>query len=118
MRWPGCVLVLIEQVAHWKKSRRKWWNGEWSGMTDDPRTTFVPEEDRTAADRERLLARTFLHLADTMVDDFDVVEFLHRLSADSVSLLNAEAAGVMLDDGRGGLRLIASSEERMRLLEL
>ena len=87
-------------------------------MTDDPRTTFVPEEDRTSADRERLLARTFLRLADTLVDDFDVVDFLHRLSADSVDILGAQAAGVMLDDGRGGLRLIASSEERMRLLEL
>jgi GAF domain-containing protein len=87
-------------------------------MTDDPRTTFIPDEDRSAADRERLLARTFLRLADTLVDDFDVVDFLHGLSADSVSILGAAAAGVMLDDGRGGLRLVASSEERMRLLEL
>lgn len=87
-------------------------------MNSDPRTTFVPDGDRTAADRERLLARTFLRLADTLVDDFDVVEFLHGLSADSVSILGVEAAGVMLDDGRGGLRLIASSEERMRLVEL
>src|SRR3954451_2486225 len=87
-------------------------------MTDNPRKTFVPDEDRTAADRERLLARTFLRLADTLVDDFDVVDFLHRLSVDSVSILGAQAAGVMLDDGRGGLRLVASSEERMRLLEL
>ncbi len=87
-------------------------------MTDDPRTTFVPEEDRTSADRERLLARTFLRLADTLVDDFDVVDFLQGLSADSVNILDVAAAGVMLDDGRGGLRLVASSEERMRLLEL
>ena len=64
------------------------------------------------------MARTFLRLADTLIDDFDVVDFLHRLSADSVDILGAQAAGVMLDDGRGGLRLIASSEERMRLLEL
>src|SRR4051795_10984583 len=89
-------------------------------MTDDPRKISVPDEDedRTAADRERLLARTFLRLADTLIDDFDVVDFLHRLSADSVDILGAQAAGVMLDDGRGGLRLIASSEERMRLLGL
>ena len=88
-------------------------------MTEDPRTTFVPEEaDRSAADRERLLARTFLRLADTLVEDFDVVDFLQGLSTDSVSILDAAAAGVMLDDGRGGLRLVASSEERMRLLEL
>src|SRR5205814_3170929 len=42
----------------------------------------------------------------------------HGLSADSVEILRAEAAGVMLADARGGLRLIASSDERMRLLEL
>jgi len=65
-----------------------------------------------------LLARVFVRLADTLASDFDIVEFLHGLSADSVKILGAEAAGVMLADVRGGLRLIASSEERMRLLEL
>ncbi|MGO8887978.1 MAG: GAF and ANTAR domain-containing protein [Streptosporangiaceae bacterium] len=70
------------------------------------------------AGREALLARAFVRLADTLVTDFDIVEFLHGLSVDSVEILGAEAAGVMLVDGRGGLRLIASSEERMRLLEL
>ncbi len=69
-------------------------------------------------DRDRLIARAFVRLADTLVDDFDVVDLLHGLSAYSVRILNAEAAGVMLADPRGGLRLIASSEERMRLLEL
>ena len=65
-----------------------------------------------------LLARVFVRLADTLASDFDIVEFLHGLSADSVEILGAESAGVMLADVRGGLRLIASSEERMRLLEL
>ncbi len=68
--------------------------------------------------REGLLARVFVRLADTLVEEFDVVDFLHSLSADSVAVLSAEAAGVMLADPRGGLRLIASSEERMRILEL
>ena len=49
---------------------------------------------------------------------FDVADFLHGLSEDSVEILRAAAAGVMLADARGGLRLIASSDERMRLLEL
>jgi GAF domain-containing protein len=69
-------------------------------------------------DRERQLARVFVRLADTLVEDFDVVEFLHRLSTDAVQLLGAETAGVMLADTRGGLSLLASSEERMRILEL
>jgi len=68
--------------------------------------------------REAVLARAFVRLADTLASDFDIVDFLHGLSADSVEILRAEAAGVMLADARGGLRLIASSDERMRLLEL
>ena len=74
-----------------------------------------PGDDTT---REAVLARAFVRLADTLASDFDVVDFLHGLSADSVEILRAAAAGVMLADGRGGLRLIASSDERMRLLEL
>jgi transcriptional regulator with GAF, ATPase, and Fis domain len=69
-------------------------------------------------DRDRLLARVFVRLADTLVDDFDIVEFLHELCADVVKLVGAETAGVMLADTRGGLRLLASSEERMRVLEV
>jgi GAF domain-containing protein len=67
---------------------------------------------------EAVLARAFVRLADTLAGDFDIVDFLQSLSADSVEILAAEAAGVMLADARGGLRLIASSDERMRLLEL
>jgi GAF domain-containing protein len=68
--------------------------------------------------RGAALSRAFVRLADTLASDFDVVDFLQSLSADSVEILGAEAAGVMLADARGGLRLIASSDERMRLLEL
>jgi len=68
--------------------------------------------------RERLLAGAFVRLADTLADEFDIVEFLQNLSADSVEIIGAEAASVMLADARGGLRLVASSEERMRVLEL
>jgi len=74
--------------------------------------------DTDARRRERLLARAFVRLADTLTDEFDLVEFLHGLSVDSVEIIGAEAASVMLADARGGLRLVASSEERMRVLEL
>jgi GAF domain-containing protein len=67
---------------------------------------------------EAALARAFVRLADTLASDFDIVDFLQGLAADSVEILGTEAAGVMLADARGGLRLIASSDERMRLLEL
>jgi hypothetical protein len=68
--------------------------------------------------REAVLARAFVRLADTLASDFDIVDFLHGLAEDAVEILRASAAGVMLVDARGGLRLIASSDERMRLLEL
>jgi GAF domain-containing protein len=83
------------------------------------RPAGLPEADRMGGmARDAALARVFVRLADTLASDFDIVEFLYGLSVDSVEILGAEAAGVMLADGRGGLRLIASSEERMRLLEL
>ena len=69
--------------------------------------------------REQLLSETFVALADTLVDDFDVVEFLSLLSERCVELFDAEAAGVMLAGAPGGtLQLMASSSERMRLIEL
>ena len=67
---------------------------------------------------EARLAATFVELADTLIDDFDVIEFLHVLTGRCVELLEASAAGLMLADGTGELRVMASSSERARLLEL
>ena len=67
---------------------------------------------------QELLADTFVDLADTMVADFDVIDFLHLLSDRAVQLLGASAAGVMLADPRGQLRLVAASSEAVRLLEI
>ncbi len=64
------------------------------------------------------LAHTMVELADTLVRDFDVVDFLHTLAHRCASLFDAAEAGVMLADQRGGLRLVASSSERARHLEL
>src|SRR4029077_18300007 len=65
-----------------------------------------------------LLSDTFVELADTMVADFDVIDFLHLLTDRSVALLAASAAGVMLADPRGELRVAAASSEQAGLLEL
>jgi transcriptional regulator with GAF, ATPase, and Fis domain len=67
---------------------------------------------------EARLAATFVELADTLIDDFDVIEFLHMLTERCVELLESSAAGLMLADGFGELRVMASSTERTRLLEL
>jgi transcriptional regulator with GAF, ATPase, and Fis domain len=68
--------------------------------------------------REQLIATTFVELADTLVADFDVIDFLHTLATRSVELLGANAAGIMLTDQHGDLRVMASSSEEARLLEL
>jgi anti-anti-sigma factor len=66
----------------------------------------------------RLLSDTFVELADTMVADFDVIDFLHTLTDRSVRLLSASAAGVVLADPRGELRVAAASSEAAGLVEL
>jgi GAF domain-containing protein len=65
-----------------------------------------------------LLSDTFVELADTMVVEFDVIDFLYLLTDRSVQLLTASAAGVMLADPRGTLRVAAASTEAVELLEL
>jgi transcriptional regulator with GAF, ATPase, and Fis domain len=69
-------------------------------------------------DREQLLASTFVELADTLVADFDLADFLHGLADRAVQLLNVDAAGLMLADQRGSLRVVASSTEQAHVLEL
>ena len=68
--------------------------------------------------RETTLARTLVELADTLVADFDVVDLLTLLADRCVDLLGAAAAGIMLAAPGGDLRVMASSSEAMRLLEL
>ncbi len=68
--------------------------------------------------REERLSRVFVELADTLVSGFDVVEFLHMLTERCVELLDVGAAGVVLADRQGTLRVMASSDERAHTLEL
>lgn len=70
------------------------------------------------AAREQELVSAFVDMADTLVDDYDVVDLLHRLADHCVTLLGAAAAGLLLADQRGGLQVMATSSERARLLEL
>jgi GAF domain-containing protein len=66
----------------------------------------------------QLLSEAFVELTDTMVADFDVIDFLHVLTSRSVELLDVSAAGLLLADPRGVLRVVAASSEAARLLEL
>jgi transcriptional regulator with GAF, ATPase, and Fis domain len=64
------------------------------------------------------LADVFVEMADTLVDDFDVIDFLHGLTERCVQLLGVSAAGILLTDQRDTLQVVAGSSERTRLLEL
>lgn len=64
------------------------------------------------------LADVLVELADTLVDDFDVIDFLHVLTQRCVQLLDVSAAGLLLASADGALQVVAASTERTRLLEL
>src|SRR6201747_1943344 len=68
--------------------------------------------------REQRLTQVFVELADTLVEPFDVVDFLQTLTERSVELIDADAAGLMLDDQRGALKPVAYTDESARLLQL
>lgn len=68
--------------------------------------------------REQLLAEAFVELADTLVDDFDVIDFLHQVAARCAEVLDVAAVGILLVDQRGSLQVAAASSEQSRLLEL
>ena len=68
--------------------------------------------------REERLVRTMVHLADTLVDEFDVVDLLSVLADRCVEVLDVAAAGIMLARAGGGLHVVASSSETSRTLEL
>jgi len=67
---------------------------------------------------EQWLARTFIELADTLVDDYDIVDFLSTLAERCVDLLDSAEVGLVLLDRQGRLQVMASSTERMRVAEL
>jgi GAF domain-containing protein len=68
--------------------------------------------------RDALLAKTFVELSDTLVEEFDVVDLLTLLADRCVAVLDVDAAGIMLAEPGGELRVLASSSEAMRILEL
>jgi GAF domain-containing protein len=68
--------------------------------------------------READVVQSLVEMADTLVDDYDIVDMLTGVADRCVSLLGASAAGVMLATPAGSLGLVASSSEAMRLLEL
>ena len=64
------------------------------------------------------LSEVFVEVADTLVDDFDVIEFLETLTRRTAEVSSAASAGLLLADAHGQLQYMAASAESVKLLEL
>ena len=64
------------------------------------------------------LAEVFVEVADTLVDDFDVIEFLESLTRHTAEVSDTASAGLLLTDPHGQLQYMASSSTSVKLLEL
>lgn len=73
---------------------------------------------RPDAGRERLLGAAFVRLADTLVEDYDVIELLDRLVGYCLELLDVEAAAIVLGDPDRELGVVASTSGEAELLGL
>lgn len=71
----------------------------------------------TTVSTERL-AKIFVEVADTLVDEFDLLDFLHMLSVRVADLLDASAVGILLADHQGRLRFMAASDENAAVVEM
>ncbi|MFK4805194.1 GAF and ANTAR domain-containing protein [Microbacterium sp. ZW CA_36] len=72
----------------------------------------------TKTSRDSRILQTFAMLADTMVDDYDVVDLLQLLVDACHDVLGISAAGILLADDEGDLQVVASTSEASRLVEL
>ncbi|MEU8221751.1 GAF and ANTAR domain-containing protein [Kribbella sp. NPDC048915] len=67
---------------------------------------------------DRRVREVFIELSDTLVDDFDIIEFLDRLATRCNELLDVSACGILLVDHLGALNLVAASSAQARMVEL
>ena len=64
------------------------------------------------------LAQVFVEVADTLVDEFDLIEFLHLVTSRTAEIVDSHAAGLLLADAQNRLQFMAASDENTELLEL
>ncbi|WP_026553621.1 GAF and ANTAR domain-containing protein [Arthrobacter sp. H20] len=68
--------------------------------------------------RAERVSGAFVKIAGALVDDYDVLDLLHVLVEESIGILNASAAGLLLVDHHGELQVLASSSEESQLVEV
>ena len=68
--------------------------------------------------RETRVTEIFVEVADSLIDDFDLIDFLQQLSVRCMELIDVAAVGILLADPHDVLQTIAASDEHTRLLEL
>jgi transcriptional regulator with GAF, ATPase, and Fis domain len=71
----------------------------------------------TVVSTERL-ADVFVEVADTLVDEYDVIEFLQMVTDHTADLVGASDVGLLLADQRGRLQFMAASNANVKGLEL
>ena len=75
------------------------------------------DASRRVATASLPLARVFVEIADTLVEDFDLVEFLQLVTTRASELSGSHTAGLLLANDRDELRFMAASDEQVRQLE-
>ncbi|MHA6763996.1 GAF and ANTAR domain-containing protein [Streptacidiphilus sp. PAMC 29251] len=68
--------------------------------------------------REQRITEIFVEVADSLVEDFDLIDFLQQLSVRCMELIDVAAVGILLADQHDVLQTMAASDEHTRLLEL
>ena len=106
-RFAGCITSRPTTPLRWSRRARN--------VEVEHRMTAASD---TSSSRERRLVATFVELADTLVEDFDLVEFFSSLTGRVVQIEIASEAGILLVDEAGDLQFVAASHERTHLLEL
>ncbi|PWK84910.1 GAF domain-containing protein [Lentzea atacamensis] len=89
----------------------------WSDVVEHGVLFTNSDKEVVAQVSDQRVAQTFVELADTLVERFDSTEFLHVLAERCVELLVVDAAGILLADEGGSLKLMASSSDLLRPLE-
>ena len=64
------------------------------------------------------LATVFVEIADTLVDAFDVLDYMHMITERVADLTGAPAVGMLLAGQHGRLEFVAGTNENVTLVEL